>query len=142
MPVRDAEDNCRMNSQRDLLPWIFGGLSTAAGAIALTAISSQRTATPAAQPIPVVAVAPQRPTPAAVVPTAVSPTAVAGPAAENTPAPSIAATDTGAQSEARPGQIWACTTNGVKTFSNNPCGKNSSLLEVGPINTMNAAMPV
>jgi hypothetical protein len=36
------------------------------------------------------------------------------------------------------GQIWECTTNGLKTFSNNPCGDKSSLREVGPINTMNA----
>ena len=34
-------------------------------------------------------------------------------------------------------QIWECTTNGIKTFSNNPCGEKSSLLDVGPINTMN-----
>jgi hypothetical protein len=28
-------------------------------------------------------------------------------------------------------------TNGVKTFSNNPCGDKSTRLEIGPINTMN-----
>lgn len=27
-------------------------------------------------------------------------------------------------------------TKGVKTFSNNPCGEKSTLLDVGPINTM------
>jgi hypothetical protein len=27
---------------------------------------------------------------------------------------------------------------GVKTYSNNPCGEKSTLLDVGPINTMNA----
>ncbi|HWX79613.1 MAG TPA: hypothetical protein VNZ02_05980 [Steroidobacteraceae bacterium] len=36
------------------------------------------------------------------------------------------------------GQIWECTTNGQKTFSNNPCGEKSSLREFGPINTMEA----
>jgi hypothetical protein len=36
------------------------------------------------------------------------------------------------------GQIWACTTNGIKTFSNNPCGEKSTLLDVGPTNTMEA----
>jgi hypothetical protein len=35
------------------------------------------------------------------------------------------------------GQIWECTTKGVKTFSNNPCGDSSTRLEIGPINTMN-----
>jgi hypothetical protein len=38
---------------------------------------------------------------------------------------------------AQTGQIWECTTKDVKTFSNNPCGDKSTLLEVGPINTMN-----
>ena len=40
-------------------------------------------------------------------------------------------------SPAPSGQIWECTTKGVKTFSNNPCGDKSTLLEVGPVNTMN-----
>ncbi len=35
-------------------------------------------------------------------------------------------------------QIWACTTNGIKTYSNNPCGEKSSLLDVRPVNTMEA----
>jgi hypothetical protein len=43
--------------------------------------------------------------------------------------------------EAQGGQIWVCTTKGVKTFSNNPCGEKSTLLDVGPINTMNATPP-
>jgi hypothetical protein len=34
------------------------------------------------------------------------------------------------------GKIWECTTNGVKTFSNNPCGEKSSLVTLRPINTM------
>jgi hypothetical protein len=42
----------------------------------------------------------------------------------------------------QPGQIWACTTKGVKTYSNNPCGEHASLLEVGPINTMRPTTPV
>jgi len=41
------------------------------------------------------------------------------------------------ESPAQSGQIWECTTKGVKTFSNNPCGDKSTLREVGPINTMN-----
>ena len=35
------------------------------------------------------------------------------------------------------GQIWECTTKGVKTFSSNPCGDKSTPVEIGPINTMN-----
>jgi hypothetical protein len=45
------------------------------------------------------------------------------------------------QPEAQGGQIWVCTTKGVKTYSNNPCGEKSTLLDVGPINTMNATPP-
>jgi hypothetical protein len=56
--------------------------------------------------------------------------------------PAIAATQSALPREAQAGQIWACTTNGVRTFSNNPCGEKSALLEIGPINTMNAAIPV
>jgi hypothetical protein len=33
-------------------------------------------------------------------------------------------------------QIWECTTNGVRTFSSNPCGAKSSLRELNPINLM------
>jgi hypothetical protein len=40
------------------------------------------------------------------------------------------------------GQIWQCLTNGVNTFSNNPCGEKSTQLDVGPINTMSAAPAV
>jgi hypothetical protein len=38
--------------------------------------------------------------------------------------------------QAAAGQIWECTTNGQKTFSNNPCGEKSALRDFGPINTM------
>jgi hypothetical protein len=34
------------------------------------------------------------------------------------------------------GQIWECTIDGLKTFSDKSCGKRSSLREIGPINTM------
>jgi hypothetical protein len=37
------------------------------------------------------------------------------------------------------GQIWECTMDGQKTFSNNPCGEKSSLRVLGPINTMESA---
>jgi hypothetical protein len=142
-----TEDNCGMNRERDLLPWILGGLSTAAVALAITAVSSQRAVTPAAQAIAIVAPASPpsatpapAPAPAPMPAPASAPEAIPAVAAASSPPNAV--TQAGAQSEARPGQIWACTTKGVKTFSNNPCGENSSLLEVGPINTMNPTMPV
>jgi hypothetical protein len=36
-------------------------------------------------------------------------------------------------------QIWECTANGVKTFSNVRCGDAAVLREVGPINVMDAS---
>lgn len=33
-------------------------------------------------------------------------------------------------------QIWECTTNGVKTFSDNPCGTKATRVALRPINTM------
>jgi hypothetical protein len=33
-------------------------------------------------------------------------------------------------------QIWECTTNGQRTFSDKPCGGKSSLRELSPINGM------
>jgi len=62
---------------------------------------------------------------------AVVPTSVPDP--ETVPPPAAQAQEPAVQS----GQIWQCVTNGVKTFSNNPCGEKSSLLEVRAINTMN-----
>jgi hypothetical protein len=132
-----------MNKERDLLPWLLGGLSTAAVALAITAVSSQRTVTPAAQPTAIVAMASPssaKPAPAAIPAPVSPPDAITSVRTANS-SPN-AATAAAAQSEARPGQIWACTTKGVKTFSNNPCGENASLLEVGPVNTMNPTMPV
>lgn len=62
-----------------------------------------------------------------------------------TPSPPSATSATQAQpAESAPvsalpeqsGQIWGCTTNGVKTFSNNPCGAKSFRVALRPINTM------
>lgn len=117
-----------MNTQRNLLPWIVGGLCVAAVAVALavTAVSPNGTAPLAPAPIRVAAAQPATAPPPA--PTAAkAPIVAASPQAP--PAASVEAPVTA-------GQIWQCTTNGVKTFSNNPCGEKSSLLEVGPINTM------
>lgn len=132
-----------MRKARDLLPWVLGGLSAATIAAAFAAVSSHRTEAmkPAATPV-VAAQIPASPAAAPAPPTiqAASPATAATPATE--PGPQTASPATLMQAEAQPavseGQIWACTTHGVKTFSNNPCGENSKLLDVGPINTMRA----
>ena len=157
MPQRSAEDNPLMNKERDLLPWILGGVSTAAVALAIAAVSNHRAATPNLQATPAIAVAAQpAPAPTLALPSpaaAVPPTPAWPPAAPPTTAANLSAgaqSDSSAatvgkaegQPEGGAGQIWACTNKGVKTFSNNPCGEKSSLVEVGPINTMNPAAPV
>jgi hypothetical protein len=125
-----------MFKERDLLPWILGGLlmATAAVAIAIGAThritvdpSPRQAATPAPMPAPAPLTVTAPPTVAEVPDAAVSPAE----AEASAPEASLA------QDAERSGQIWQCVTNGVRTFSNNPCGDKSALLEVGPVNTMN-----
>ena len=138
-----------MNKQRDLLPWILGGLSATAAAVAFTAISTNRPATSSPAPAPPVASQPLAssalPAPAAASPASVPASAPAAPpvsAPVSAPDPARVAAAAPLQASDQPeapgGQIWVCTTKGVKTYSNNPCGEKSTLLEVGPINTMSA----
>jgi hypothetical protein len=121
--VEASGDNQAMDKDRDLLPWILGGLSMATAAIAITVASTNRTARVNLQ-------APSQPAAYALPPVP----------AENAPAPAAALAAVQVQTITPPkpptNQIWECTTNGQKTFSNNPCGDKSSLREVGPINTM------
>jgi hypothetical protein len=134
-----------MNKERDLLPWVLGALSAAAVAVAITAVTSTKTAPP---PAATSMVAPQPEAVTAVRPPAAAPTpppaeapvaAVAAPvpAVDPMPQQSPMQAQVAPEPPAQTGQIWECTTKGVKTFSNNPCGDKSTLLEVSPINTMN-----
>jgi hypothetical protein len=121
-----------MNQDRDLLPWILGGLSMAAVAVAISVGSTGRTA-PTNLPVPSQATA-QR------MPEATLTAAPAAPAAAPAPAPSTAAVQLPplAPPAAPSNQIWECTTNGQRTFSDNPCGDKPMVREVGPINVMNS----
>ena len=129
-----------MDKERDLLPWIFGGLSAAAIAVAYATVSTH-SAAPTLRPQYAAAQAPASPT---TLPTArtVPAAAAANPTAAPPAAHPASATLSGppqAQTGVEPeqaGQIWECMTKGVKTFSNNPCGEKSTLLDVGPINRM------
>jgi hypothetical protein len=129
-----------MNKGTDLFPWILGGLSVSAVAVAITLVSAGKTPAPAlpisttsmsvpesaptALPAAAPPAAPQDPAPS-------PPTAAMLPAAPDPPPAQTLA------EQSAPGQIWECMTHGVKTFSNNPCGDKSSLVSVRPINTMN-----
>jgi hypothetical protein len=122
-------DNLDMDKDRDLLPWIMGGLLMASVALAVTIASSNRIASN------------NRTAPA---PT--QPAAQLSLPAENAPAPDPVPSATQAAAAVPPptvdapptNQIWECTINGQRTFANHPCGGSSSLREFGPLNTMQA----
>jgi hypothetical protein len=123
-------DNLAMDNDRDLLPWIMGGLSMASVALAVTLASSHRTAPVNVQAAtqPTAHLLPSLPTENAPAP---APPPSATPAATTLPPPTV-------EAPAPTNQIWECTINGQRTFANHPCGGNSSLREFGPLNTMQA----
>jgi hypothetical protein len=100
-----------------------------ADAAQVAAVPASLPLSPAAVAVPVMAALPVA---------AALPVTAAPPPTEAPPDQTQAATEPPVES----GQIWQCTTNGVKTFSNNPCGENSTLLEMRAINTMNPAPQV
>jgi hypothetical protein len=118
-----------MDKDRDLFPWIFGGLSLAAVAMAAILGSTYGNTSKHLQP-PGLVTAHPLPEP----PTQTIPTPTPAPA----PAPILAAAEiqTAAPPAEPNGQVWECTINGQKTFSDNPCGEKSSLHDIGPINGM------
>jgi hypothetical protein len=148
-----------MTEDRDLLPWILGALSMAAVAMAIAVGLTGRTA-PAHASIQTTSSAPTLATaelnpkmqnsaapagstsaPITSAPSA-SASAASSSAAQAFPEPASAQGIGAAQAQPVPtpnsagNQIWECTTNGVKTFSNNRCGNAAVLREVGPINIM------
>jgi hypothetical protein len=133
-----------MDKDRDLLPWILGGLSMATVALAVALGNSSKIASsPASLPSPLstqalpavlLAAAPAATAPLVAPATVAAPAPAAAPLLEQ--ASPIRPLSPPIQSS---GQIWQCTINGQKVFSNNPCGDRSSLLDVGPINTMDRA---
>jgi hypothetical protein len=136
-----------MDKQRDLLPWIIGGVSVACVAVALTLSSTRLAPNNSQAPNPATA-APSPAATAAAAPalaSASAPTAVPAsapapaptPASAPTAAPPLAAAPAPPATAPAGGQIWECTTNGQRTFSDNPCGAKSTLRELSSINIMN-----
>ncbi|HEY5264396.1 MAG TPA: hypothetical protein VIJ37_05340 [Steroidobacteraceae bacterium] len=126
-----------MDKHSDLLPWILGGLSIATVAIGL-AVGSMRThsqttvgAAPASAPTPSVvpahASAPFLQAAQTAQAVAVPPTVV--PQMQQIAAPAMESSD----------KVWECTINGQKSFSDTPCGGNSIVRDIGPINRMDSA---
>jgi hypothetical protein len=131
-----------MHKESDLLPWILGGLSIATVTAAIMFASGSKALAPSLRPAG--AVAPQM-TSAPALQALPAPAALSPPTADP-PAAAMPATPMASQTAYEPpvasGQIWECTTHGTKTFSNNPCGEKSSLVEVQAINTMSSTPPV
>jgi hypothetical protein len=118
-----------MDKGRNLLPWILGGLSMATVAIAIT-VGWAKGIAPNNSPAP------------SQTATHMLPDAEATTASAPAPAPTLTVaqirqvTPPIAPNSEPNRQIWECTINGLKTFSDNPCGDKSSLREIGPINRM------
>lgn len=121
-----------MDKDRELLPWIVGGLLVVTVAVAIAVHStdgispgssqavSQAGDRASAAPIPTAASAPAPDEPA---PPAAPPSQVA---AANLP-PAVPRS-----------QIWECRINGLRAFSSSPCGGESSVRQIGPINGMDS----
>jgi hypothetical protein len=133
-----------VDKDRNLLPWFLGDLSMAV-VLALSVGCTDKTAS---SPVPPPTPKTTEASPAVVLAAAAAPAAAPAPIAAPAAAPAPAAaspleSSRPAQPPTPPiqssGQIWQCTINGQKVFSNNPCGNKSSRLEVGPINTMDRA---
>lgn len=128
------------DSDIDLLPWIVGGLVAAAGAVAYVMSTNSphqaRIAATAAAAVP--AAATQGRLAAVIQPRAVSASSAA-------PAPADAVPPLPAQVQPKSppalsnGQVWQCTVNGQLTFSDAPCGKNSSIRQLGEVNVMDSS---
>jgi hypothetical protein len=121
-----------MDTDSDLLPWILGGLMIATAALALAVRSTDRTGPgPANVQALVQSSAPTLPVTAASAPLPMpSPNVQAAPSASTAQVQSV----TGPSAPTN--QIWECTIDGQKTFSDRPCGTRSSLREISPINEM------
>jgi hypothetical protein len=126
-----------MDKYSDLAPWILGGISTAAIAVAVTVGSNNRIA-PNPQPATSPAIAGLLPATSAISqsPPLRLPGEQLPPTAPPATRPDAQAMQPLTQPETAAGQIWECRMNGQKTFSNNPCGEKSSLRELGTLNTM------
>ena len=131
-----------MIRENDLLPWIMGGLSLATIAVAVTLSSTIGTGPrklPA--PVPAAVSAPaQAPAPsvAPISASAPAPAPIPAMAPPPDPSPALDPVQPAGAPMASANQIWECTTNGQRTFSDKPCGGNATLRETNPLNVMNA----
>jgi hypothetical protein len=125
-----------MDNDRDLLPWVLGGVLFATIAIAIVVGSTGRIATANSHAVgqgTLRTSAATMVTPASAPAPTPTPDASAPPAA---PAPRVQAVNLPPAAPA--GQIWECRINGQRAFSSSPCGGESSVRQIGPINRMDS----
>jgi len=126
---------------RDLLPWILGGALVTTGAIAAAIQFSSHA------PAPAMAMRTSAAQPAAVpsaisVAPAVAPVPAEALAAPLPPPPNAAAqlplaAASAASAPTLPsGEVWECTVNGQKIFSDTRCGNGASVRQLGDLNVM------
>jgi hypothetical protein len=134
--AESSEDNLLMDKDSDLLPWILGGLMLAIAALAVAVGSANRAVVLPSNALAQVQASPQAP---AVIAPTVTPLPTPSPNVQNASSAS-SASSAQSQSMSAPteptSQIWECTIEGQKTFSDRPCGTRSSLREINPINAM------
>jgi hypothetical protein len=132
-----------MIRENDMLPWIIGGLSLATIAVAVAVSSTIGTAKKLPSPVQATVSAPI-PVSAPAAPLSVSaPAPAPAPVPATAPPPDASLALDPVQPAGAPmasaNQIWECTTNGQRTFSDKPCGGHATLREMNPLNVMNAA---
>ena len=118
-----------MEKERDLLPWILGGVLLTTVAAAVDFVATERPA--AATPSATVVVA--QSTPRSAVPPGGN--ALSAPIA-------VSAVSTTAAAPPPANQIWECNIGGRRVFADSPCGAHASIRELSPMNTMAASNPV
>jgi hypothetical protein len=120
-----------MDKGRKFQMWLLGGLSMAAFAIAIS-VGWTKDSAPNSSP------ALSQTTAHLLRDAEVTTAPAAAPAPTSAPAPTLAVAQihrvTPPIEQHR--QIWECTINGQKTFSDYQCGDKPSLREIGPINIM------
>jgi hypothetical protein len=125
-----------MDKDRDLLPWILGGLLIATVAVAIAVHSTNRIAPAHSQAVSQAihgASAATGLTPASAPAAAPRPDAPAPPAASSSQVQAV-----NLPPPMQAGQIWECRINGQRAFSSSPCGPESAVRQVGPINRMDS----
>jgi hypothetical protein len=103
------------SADRDLLPWILGGLLIVLVAVAIGCASSDQSGPPASAPLS-------------------QSSAVPLPAEFSRP-PTLTARNSGPPAPA-PHRVWECMVNGQRTFSDSPCGTTSTIRQLSEINRM------